>query len=439
MLKRPNIYKVTCEICFKQDEFFLCNKCFSLYLEKSITFEQSTHGEKVRLKSSIQEILNKNYESLLLYNHKFLKINKLEKLKKNIKQTSTILSIKQTLINSFSNEITKKKENLIKFRGFIDKERKKYKFNSEENFTQYMKETESSLGWKKNQIANILMKIFFINSIDSQEYFEIQEYVKPEYKMNNNDDKSIKESDFREFDKIPNILSFSDSLLFKIQDAKEYDFNYEKSVKFKKNVLRNKINIFRLNSFIYCVMSGIKFLSSIFNLPLPYEIQQVESYLIYNPVNDQVHCLYLPYELIMNSDPDADKKLNEILQGYIYLDINLKFITNILNLKENKKEANFKIYKRCLSFRNLHAIFTPDIKEFLNVKSLIPEEDEFFFHHVHMSDEYKFMDMEIVGSIKNEEEEEFENHILTDKIVNEKVKTTNSEFDEYVLIENYFS
>ena len=47
-----------------------------------------------------------------------------------------------------------------------------------------------------------------------------------------------------------------------------------------------------------------------------------------------------------------------------------------------------------------------------------------------MSDEYKFMDMEIVGNIKNEEEE-FENQIQPDQIINVN--------DGFVLLENYFS
>jgi hypothetical protein len=436
MLKRPKISKVTCDICFKQDDFFLCAKCFSLYLEKSISFKLSTNTEKNYLKSAIQEILTKNYQNFLIYNHKILKINTIEKLKKNLKQTSSALNIKQNIINSISNEIKKKKENLSKFREILENVKKKHKFISEENLTD-VKETELSLNWKKIQIAKILMKIFFLNSIDAQEYFEMQEYVKPEYNKNSFNEtrkNSLKENDFKEFDKIPNILSFSDSFLFRIKDTKEYEIKYEKFIKFKQNIFKNKMNIFRLNSFIFSLISGLKYLSSIFDISLPYEIQQIESFLILNPFNEKIYNLYLPYEINLNSDPEVDKTLNEILQGYIYLDINLKFLTNLLNLRENKNELNYKIYKKCISFRNLHMFFTPDLNDFLNVKCLIPEEDEFYFHHVHMSDDYKFMDMEIVGHMKNEDEE-YKVEIQT---VNLNLKTKN-EVDGYVLIENYFS
>ena len=438
MMKRPKISKVMCDICYKSDEFYLCCECFRKYLEKSIKFRNSINSEKVSLQTLIQEILSKNYQSLLIYNQKLFKLNTIERLKKKLQRIESDYANKQNIINSISLEIKKRKENLKKIREILESERIKLNNSQTNNLRKSkdsLKVTESLCKEKKIKLAKSILNISIINIIDVNEYFMMQEFVKPD--VIENRQKLNKENIFKEFDEIQNILSFSDSVI--VKDTRDYDIKYEKFIKFKQTILKNRQSIFKLNSFIFSLLSGIKFLSSILDIYLPYEIYSSEDFLILNPTVEKIYCLYLP------ADVNSTSNLNEVIQGYTYLDFNLKFITKFLRINQDGRVC--KKYKSSKSFQKCHAIFTPDLNVFLSVKIFLEENI------------WKFCDKKILidGSNKNTnvkidqvdgvkfEEDLFEieteidiegnsNSIEVEKL-NEKDK---NEVQRFVLLENYF-
>jgi hypothetical protein len=296
------MYKYKCELCHHTDEFLLCSKCVDNYLNRSFQFKQSIVKEKNILQQTIQDLLlNKNYKKLMDYNNKknleikiIKRLKQMEKIDQNITdKTNKIKEIKE-IINIKKN--TLKNNSLL----ILDTEIIKRVLPPIDNL-------------KKNYMIKLANIIFNYNTIEISNYLEIQTYVKPNI---------IQSTIEMNFENLPNVLSSH-------IDIKSEDIliGYDKFLNIKSDVLTNQHSMNKLTGFIYKVIFFQESFSRLFHMCLPYEINGLS---ILNKFIDKSYSLqYTKYM--------KENELHDLIQGYLYLDRNLKYIYNYIKIREIKQ------------------------------------------------------------------------------------------------------
>jgi hypothetical protein len=372
--------KLTCDICFKFDEFALCNKCFQVYREKTITFRKNVKSEKFQLKSCLQEIINQNYQTFNSWNKKSERIIKLDKLQRMVNDVESVLKLKKNMIIVITEKIKKKKENLKKFKEIIFKENRLLDdgINAHPQGLKIMNDKKVHREKINLFYLDHLLNSIFRKRIEMEDYLEIQEYVKPDLAKKQGSNKiegqvssnahCMSGNDMREFDNLPNVLSVTNSGVLFNYNHKDYDFNYDKVIKIKSEVLKNRQKVFNINNYIYSLVIFQKCFSIVVDIPLTYSFDENDILKIKNPVTDSQYTLYLDSDVNTHNE----NYLNELIQGYMYLDINLKNLLGFLKPEIIRKEV--KKYKNCYIYSSSPA--TSDMKEFLNINKLLPKLNE---------------------------------------------------------------
>jgi hypothetical protein len=423
--------KLCCDICFKYDEFSLCEKCFSVYREKSINFRKQVKAEKYQLKSAIQEIINKNYQTFIYSNKKSERFISLDRLQKKINDAHSRIKYKQNLIIEIKEKIKTKKLNLKRMKEILFKEYSFLDKGKNANFQgqKIMEEKKYNKEKMSSFYLNYLLNLIFYKRIEIEEFFEIQEYVKPDISQNNNlqgnasgsNSNNLTPNDMKEFDKLPNVLSVSNSGVLFNYNHKEFDINYDKVIRIKPEILKNKNKIFVLNNFIYSLILFQKNISVELNINLPNLFQESDIMKIKSGFTDNICTLYLDYDINIHNE----NYFNELIQGYMYLDINLKIIISYLKPELIKREV--KKYKNCFSYGyNSNHIF--DLKEFLNINKLLPKLQD------SSRDKDKILNAGRYGEIIDmRPDESFEVKIIS--VEDKKIK----EEEGFVIIDNFYT
>jgi len=418
-----------CEICFKHDEFCLCGICFSIYRERSINFRKLVKAEKYHLKFAIQEIINKNYQNYIYFNKKSEKMINIDKLNKKINDVNARINNKQNLIEDIKQKIKTKKFNLKSIKEVLSKENSFLENGKNTNLQglKIMEEKKYTKEKMNNLYLNYLLNLIFYKRLEIENYFEIQEYVKPDISENNNFQGSSPGStnnstpnDMKEFDKLLNVLSVSNTGLLFNYNHKEFDINYHKVIRIKPEILKNKNKIFELNNFIFSLILFQKNISNELNIILPNLFFEKDIMKISAFSSENIFPLFLEYD--MNSH--NENYFQELIQGYMFLDLNLKYIFSYVKPELIKKKVNK--YKKCYSYEN-NTNHKFDLKEFLNINKLLPKLKELKF------DEDKNLYAGKYGEIIDIGFESFEV-----KIINVEDKKSKEE-EGFVFIDNFYA
>lgn len=365
-LSMSKIGKVPCEICFKYDEYCICGKCFQFYLEKNFLFRRDINSSKYLLRSAIQENLNKNNKVIQIYNKNSIKNLIYQKDSLKVLENSSFLKIRQNMIIILVDKIKNKKDNLNKLKDILAKQNNflvTEKINIER-----LRHTNIELNFNLMDIKKYFLekyiKIIFDPKDNSSEFFELSEYVKPDLRVA----KSNK-MEFKDFDNIPNVLSFSNSGSFRNPNNKEeVDIKYDNNIKIKSAILQNKNTILKLNQYIYKVIYFLIKISKTLNIILSCELFENFSYKIKNNFNSAEYNLYID----PNNKNYTEVMLNEIMTGYTYLDINIKYIKQYFGFDKNNLFNFTKLKDKNLDHNKFFTHFNPDINTFLNLTSLLP-------------------------------------------------------------------
>ena len=310
-----------CDICHSKDDFLICANCLNKILKNCKVYKENVSKEKSNLQNVILEIFNKHNDKLMIYKTislKNLKINKLEK---------KILNVELRLIN---------KEKQIAFlKNMIFSKSDEYKnCNMENRIIQNSDCMQFNSCIIRNKYVKKLASIIFDkNILKMYNYMEIQTYIKP----------NMSQSVYTDFENIPNVLSTS--TLFNNDILK---INYDNNIQLRIDVINSRSNLLKLNQFIYKIMLFITFISSKLSIEFPFTIS-IQKYTIYNKLNN------IEYKIYINENI-KDNNFQDLVTGYTYLDYNLIHLKSFLNIKHNKNK---------------------DLKEFLNIESIIGVNEEY--------------------------------------------------------------
>lgn len=399
-----------CEICYNFDEFYACHNCFHSYLEKTINFRKYINSDKYELKSAIQDILSKNAKKIVLYNKNSLRNAQLQQSKIELKQIESEYTKKAHLKNLLLELVNKKRENVKHIKEtyetyiqYIDKGKSNNtNVNTNTNIITYMNLTKKV---KRYFINCLLLNTFNDQYIKISDFFEIQEFLKPDFAKSN-------KNDLKDFDNIPNVLSISESGLFNNVYLNN-DMNEEKSIKINPKILQNKFLLYNLNIYIYKIYFFVQRLLEYFHITSPYPLSD-EIFSVKNPNDEQLYSLYIEYY--------NQEKINEIIQGYIYLDINLQFLRKYIH-----KYINNEVYTKNI------LCYTPDLRDFLNVKSI----SENYFTSNSENKELLKIDAKLLSTNKIFKIDNTSIEVEIPDNVKEQTKKYKEE-DGFLIIDNYY-
>lgn len=327
-LKKDNKY--ICNICFANDGYFLCKKCFESYHQKFR--EKKEKFGKSKIPEQIENLLKFNWEKSKTLNKKIW-------IDKNKQILINKINQEEILIKKYKEESEKNNKLIVSQQGknsrldkninSLNKESKKendfsyIEFNNvnNENFVNgnNLLNENNDINKIKNEIYEINEKIkklkhTYINKLFNESFIENHSIIKP--------------TDFfnilskEEQEKLVKNLNFS---------VLELEDNKPKSKELNLDALKVDIYLKRFNSFFISMFSFLIGAYKKFKINMPYKIEYPKIYL------DK-----LEYKIELKNEELNDAiAVDKAVQGFHLLNINYEFLINFIYGDSNKLKYLF--------------------------------------------------------------------------------------------------